>query len=84
MGRFTDASPVSSCDVFQNHDGGDSEVKMTRLATGALRWPRGIKTQSGTSSEEVACQLVNHRAADQLDWTWSRHVPRWLEGFRAI
>jgi hypothetical protein len=42
-----------------SYDGGDSKVKMTRLATGALRRPqRRIKTRSSTSSKEAAHRLT--------------------------
>jgi hypothetical protein len=51
MGCDTDASPASLRDVCQNHCG-DRRVKMTRLATGALRRPpRGNKTRSGANSQ---------------------------------
>jgi hypothetical protein len=62
MGRFADASLVSSRDVLWNHHWGRI-VKVTRLVTGALRRPRGIKTRNGTSLEEAACRLVNRRTA---------------------
>jgi hypothetical protein len=59
MGRVADANPVLSHDVCRNHCGGDSEIKMTRPATGALRRPpRGNKTQSGAISKKVAHQLA--------------------------
>jgi hypothetical protein len=58
MGQFADASPISSRDVLWNHNGG-RRVKMTRQDAGALRRPqRGVKTQSGTSSEGAAHRLV--------------------------
>jgi hypothetical protein len=57
MGHFADASLVSSRDVHWNHYGGRI-VKMRRLATGALRRPRGIKTRDGTSSEGAAHRLA--------------------------
>jgi hypothetical protein len=51
MGRITDVSLVSPHDVIWNHYR-DQRVQATRHDTAALRWPqRGIRTQSGTSSE---------------------------------
>jgi hypothetical protein len=58
MGRVTDASPVLSHDVYQNHCGG-RRVKMTRPATGALcRPPRGNKTRSGAISKKAVHRLT--------------------------
>jgi hypothetical protein len=55
MGHVADVRQPTSHDDSGSYDGGDSEVKMTRLATGALRRPpRGNKTQSGASSQEAA------------------------------
>jgi hypothetical protein len=55
MGHVADVRQPTSHDDSGNYDGGDSEVKMTRLATGALRQPpRGNKTRSGASSQEAA------------------------------
>jgi hypothetical protein len=59
MGHVADVYQSAPHDDSGSYDGGDSEVKMTRLATGALRWPqRRIKTRSGTSSKGVAYQLA--------------------------
>jgi hypothetical protein len=59
MGRVADVYPSAPHDDSGSYDGGDSEIKMTRLATAALRWPRHRDgTRSGTSSKEVASQLV--------------------------
>jgi hypothetical protein len=58
MRHVADASLATSRDIYGNHYG-DRRVKMTRLATGALRWPpRGSKTRSGASSKEAAHRLV--------------------------
>jgi hypothetical protein len=54
MGHNADAYQSAPHDDSGSYDGGDSEVKMTRLVTGALRRPRrkdGIR--SGTSSKEA-------------------------------
>jgi hypothetical protein len=59
MGHVTDVYQSASHDDSGSYDGGDSEVKMTRLATAALRRPwRRDGPQSGTSSKEAASQLV--------------------------
>jgi hypothetical protein len=59
MGRVADVCRPTSHDDSRSYDGGDSEVKVTRLATGALRRPpRGNETQSGASSQEAACRLA--------------------------
>jgi hypothetical protein len=59
MGHDADVCQPTSHDDSGSYDGGDSEVKMTRLATGALRRPQHrSKTQSGTSSEEAAHRLA--------------------------
>jgi hypothetical protein len=58
MGRVADASSVPLHDVYRNHCGGQ-RVKVTTLATGALRRPpRGNKTRSGASSLEAARRLA--------------------------
>jgi hypothetical protein len=62
MRHFADASLVSSRDILWNNYEGRI-VKMTRLITGALCQPRGIKTQNGTSSKEAAHRLAT---AEQL------------------
>jgi hypothetical protein len=55
MGHVADMCRSISHDDSGSYDGGDSEVQMTRLATGALyRPPRGNKTRSSTSSKEAA------------------------------
>jgi hypothetical protein len=59
MGHIADVCQSTSHDDSGSYDGGDSEVKMTRSATSALRRPpRGNKTQSGTSSKEAARRLA--------------------------
>jgi hypothetical protein len=40
----------------------ESKSQDEKLATGALRRPRGIKTRSGTSLENAACRFANCRA----------------------
>jgi hypothetical protein len=59
MGHVVDVCQSTPHDDMGSYDGGDSEVKMTRPAIGALRQPqRGSKAQSGTSSEEAAHRLA--------------------------
>jgi hypothetical protein len=59
MGHDTDACQPTSHDDLGSFGGGDSKVKMTRLATGALRRPpRGSKTRSGAISKKAACRLA--------------------------
>jgi hypothetical protein len=59
MRHVTDVYQSAPHDDPGSYGGGDSEVKMTRLATGALRRPRrGIKTRSGTSSKGEAYRLT--------------------------
>jgi hypothetical protein len=59
MGCVADVCQSAPHDDPGNYDGGDSEVKMIRLATGTLRRPQhGIKTRSGTSSKGVAHRLA--------------------------
>jgi hypothetical protein len=62
MGHDADVCQSAPHDDWGSYDGGDSEVKTTRPAIGALRrsW-RGIKTRSATSSEGAACRLVTTR-----------------------
>jgi hypothetical protein len=51
MGRVADVCRPTSHDDSGSYDGGDSEVKVTRLATSALRRPpRGNEIRSGASS----------------------------------
>jgi hypothetical protein len=62
MGHVTDVCQPTSHDDSGSYDGGDSEVKVTRLATGALcQLPRGNKTQSSTSSKKAARWLTAAR-----------------------
>jgi hypothetical protein len=62
MGHVADVYQSTPHDDSGSYDGGDSEVKTTRLASGALRRPRrGIKTRSGTSSEGAARRLTTAR-----------------------
>jgi hypothetical protein len=73
MGHDADACQPTSHDDLRRYGGGDSKVKMTRLATGAQRRPpRGNKTRGGTSSQEAARRLA---AASRIA-SWSRPVPR--------
>jgi hypothetical protein len=59
MGHVADICQPTSHDNSGSYDGGDTEVQMTRLATGPqFRPPRGNKTRSGTSSEETARRLA--------------------------
>jgi hypothetical protein len=54
MGHVADIRQPTSHDDSGSYGGGDSEVKMTRLATGALRRPpRGNETRGGASSQEA-------------------------------
>jgi hypothetical protein len=56
MGHDADVCRPTSHDDSRSYGEGDSEVKMTRLVTGALHRPlRGNKTRSGASSQEAAC-----------------------------
>jgi hypothetical protein len=62
MGRIADVCRPTSHDDSGSYDGGDSEVKMTRLATGTLRRPpRGNETRSSASSQEAARRLTARR-----------------------
>jgi hypothetical protein len=73
MGHVADVRQPTSHDDSGSHDGGDSEVKMTRLATSALRRPpRGNKTRGGASSQEAARRLA---AASRVA-SWNRLVSR--------
>jgi hypothetical protein len=81
MGHTADVCQPTSHDDSGSYDGGDSEVKMTRLATGALcRPPCGDKTQSGTSSKEA----VHRLAAASRVTSWNRFIPRWPRELREI
>jgi hypothetical protein len=73
MGHVAGARQPTSHDDSGSYGGGDSEVKMTRLATGALRRPpRGNKTRGGASSQEATRRL----AASSRAASWSRLAPR--------
>jgi hypothetical protein len=62
MGHAADTCQITSHDDLGSYDGGDSEVKMTRLVTGALRRPRRrSKIRSGANPKEAARQLANRR-----------------------
>jgi hypothetical protein len=62
MGHIADVYWSAPHDDSGSYDGDDSEVKMTRLATGALRRPRrGIKTRSDTSSKGAVYRLATAR-----------------------
>jgi hypothetical protein len=51
MGHIADVCRPTPHDDLRSYGEGDSEVKVTRWVTGALRWPlRGNETRSGTSS----------------------------------
>jgi hypothetical protein len=64
MGHVADVRQPTSHDDSGSYDGDDSEVKMTRLVTGALRRPpRGNKIRSDASCQEAASRLVAHRLA---------------------
>jgi hypothetical protein len=59
MGCVANICQSTPRDDSGSYDGGGSEVKMIRLATGALHRPqRGIRTRSGTSSEGAAHRLM--------------------------
>jgi hypothetical protein len=59
MGCVADVYQSAPHDDSGSYDGGDSEVKMIRQVTGALRWSqRGIKARSDTSSKGAAYWLA--------------------------
>jgi hypothetical protein len=59
MGRVADVRQSAPRGDLGSYDSCDFEVKMTRLATGALHRPqRWSKTRSGTSSKEAAHRLA--------------------------
>jgi hypothetical protein len=59
MGRAADVCQIAPRDNSGSNDGGDPEVQVTRQVAVALHWPqRGIRAQSGTSSEGAACRLT--------------------------
>jgi hypothetical protein len=67
MGHVADTCQITSHDDLGSNDGGDSEVKMTRLVNGALRRPRcRIKTRSGASPKEAARRLASRR--EPVSW----------------
>jgi hypothetical protein len=58
-GHVADVCPPTSHDDLGSYDGGDSEVKITRPATGALCRPLcGNKTRSGAISKKAAHRLA--------------------------
>jgi hypothetical protein len=62
MGHVADTCQITSHDDSGSYDSGDSEVKMTRPVTSALRRPRRrSKTRSGASPKEAARRLANRR-----------------------
>jgi hypothetical protein len=64
MGHIADVCRPTPHDDPRSYGKGDSEVKVTRLVTGALHRPlRGNETQSGTSSQGAARRLTAHRLA---------------------
>jgi hypothetical protein len=64
MGRAADVYRATPHDDSRNYGEGDSEVKVIRLVTGALRRPlRGNKIRSGASSQKAACRLAAYRLA---------------------
>jgi hypothetical protein len=64
MGRVANMCQSAPHDDSGSYDGGDSEVKMIRLATGALRRPRrGIKTRSGMSPKGAVYRLTTTKQA---------------------
>jgi hypothetical protein len=74
MGHVADVYQSAPHDDSGSYDGGDSKVKMTRLDTGALRWPqRGIKARSSTSSKEAT---YRHAAAEQPPAGWDLEPTR--------
>jgi hypothetical protein len=78
MGHVADVCQPTSRDDSGSYGGGDSKVKVTRLATGMLRrLPHGNKTRSGASSQEAARRLVARRlAVASRAASWNRLVSR--------
>jgi hypothetical protein len=73
MGHDADVRQPTSHDVSGSYGGEDSEVKLTRPATGTLRRPpRGNKARGGASSQEATCRF----AASSRTASRSRFVPR--------
>jgi hypothetical protein len=59
MGHDADVCQPTSHGDLGSYGGGDSKVKMTRLATSALRRPpHGSKTQSSAISKKATCWLA--------------------------
>jgi hypothetical protein len=79
MGRAADVYRPIPHDDSRSYGEGNSEVKVIRLVTGALRRPlRGNKTQGGAISQEATRRFVaSSRAA-----SGSRLVPRRPERLR--
>jgi hypothetical protein len=64
MGCVTDVCRPTPRDDSRSYGEGDSEVKVTRLVTGALRRSlRGNEIRSGASSQEASRWLAVHRFA---------------------
>jgi hypothetical protein len=64
MGHVADVRRPTPHDDSRSYGEGDSEVKMIRLDTGALRRPpRGNEFRSGASPQEAARRLAAHRLA---------------------
>jgi hypothetical protein len=59
MGHVADIRLPTSHDDSGGYGGEDSEVKLTRPATGMLRRPpRGNKARGNASSQETACRFA--------------------------
>jgi hypothetical protein len=78
MGHVIEVCQPTSHDDSGSYGGGDSKVKVTRLATSMLRrTPRGNKTRSGASSQEAARRLAAHwLAVASRAASWNRLVSR--------
>jgi hypothetical protein len=62
MGHVAGVCRPTPHDDSRSYGEGDSEVKVTRLVTGALHRPlRGNEIRSGASSQEAARRLAAHR-----------------------
>jgi hypothetical protein len=84
MGHVADARRPTPHDDSRSYGEGDSEVKVTRLVTGALRRPlRGKWIRSGASSQEATRRLAAHYfAAFSRTTSWSQLAQRWPGEFR--
>jgi hypothetical protein len=84
MGHVADVRQPTSHDDSGSYGGEDSEVKLTRPATGTLRRPpRGNKTRGGASSQEASRRLAVHCfAAFSRTTSRSRLAQRWPGEFR--